>query len=1354
MPKRQDREPQAKNSSMFVRLRLVLAFALVILTVSIGYYYLHVQRKSDYLMSRNFRLLTSMGVRIESSVGGQGRVLKHLSEKKDFMAAARGERRRGKEGEAHAQRKNEILKVLAPQFDSVKVSDQKAPEAGVKAWHRTSTGPEGPTFKFFHVAKDGTVLEGEVKLERLVERSLASHEALESVLLADSEGEVVYQKGLHNLGITHLSALTESDNEDKRDRGGPGSRASGLLFGASEHREGVRVAGKRYRLFVEPFSLPIQAPGDEKKAAAAGHKETWLLCGLIPEKEQVYKSMAVSSALLMLLLGGLLLAVLSWPFLKLRLLGDRQRVRLLDVGLVGVCSLAGASIATLTLLDMFAFHRFNGQAEAQVEKLAGEMEERLFAEIFKAYEHLEALESMAKGTKEKPLDLEAPENIERASEPFDRKAAYPFWDNFTLIDKSGMQKVKWSTSSVVSTLIPVRERPYFQRVRDQDLWHLERGGKEIALYVQSIVSSTRGNKLVALAKPSALEGFAASMLTISMPSLIDPVLPPGFGFVVIDIEEGSGKVLFHSDSERNLTESFFAETDQDRRLRSAVFAKRSETMDLRYWGRDYIARVEPVDGLPWAIVALREKELLRAVNLEWIVTTISFILAYMGLLGAVLLVVVAVRPSYRASWLWPDRSRDYLVLSSVLLVLVLAFGLAIWLLPGGSDLFAVSMTLPFAALVTAYLRLGRPIHQTGRNVALLCGGALLVLSASLLLGGSLDADRRPGLRPLIVVLVAVSLALAAKLPRRGGNGRTVSPAQSRYAAAAVLLLLLTAVLPTLGFFESARRIQFESFVKHGQLRLALSLQERARRIQRDARRDRYKEPEKGSGEDEGWKAFVQHRLAVSTLPEEVPVKLRGLDVYAAPFYDTRVTLLKGSPERKSAIRGEKCPCDPEGEPSLLAEIFEERLPRASESSVELRELLHGASSDCDWNWLKGSAGGGLGLYRTAYPEGGLALVSLQNRNRPEETGEFPAFMAGLPLLALLVWLVGFISRNVFLLDPSDPAWPASGRGPSRPGLREFIVDRSGEWTPAEPCFEIDLCALRDGPPESGDRWRRLSRSARGQDVLIRGLDDILEDEGFQGEVLEFLEKLVEKHQNRIVILSKTSSARLFPSSGRNGKGGPSETEERWRTLISAFDVVNANRATQESPINNLHDVLKEECGLNSDLLDLVTRRLKHLNASAKVTPEQVLEELGEVAEGYYQSLWASCSPQEEVVLEHLAEDGFVSERNRRTVRRLIARGLVRREPHLRLMNETFRRFVVSSICKSQVRAVEQDAEPSAWDRLRVPLFLGLAAGLLFVLTTQQSLLDGSVGTVAGVAAGVPALLNMMELFGGRFPGMK
>ena len=50
-------------------------------------------------------------------------------------------------------------------------------------------------------------------------------------------------------------------------------------------------------------------------------------------------------------------------------------------------------------------------------------------------------------------------------------------------------------------------------------------------------------------------------------SLVDPVLPAGFDFAVVDNE---GKVLFHSDLTRVLSEKFIVEADGDLELMSAV----------------------------------------------------------------------------------------------------------------------------------------------------------------------------------------------------------------------------------------------------------------------------------------------------------------------------------------------------------------------------------------------------------------------------------------------------------------------------------------------------------------------------------------------------------------------------------------------------------------------------------------------------------------------------------------------------------------------------------------------------------------------------------------------------------------
>lgn len=1379
MSKPLGKELLEKRSSVLMRLRLALSFALVILIGSAGYYYLHVQKKSEYLESRNFRLLAAMGRRVEGSVEGQGRVLENLTKKEELIQAleiltpqeaadgkaessttpAGGKSEADPEQKAKKESalkdKKKILTALVPLLEDVEMRREAAQGGGRS--YRLEPDRDGYVLKLnHHLPEEKRTFLGSVKFKALLDTGMGTRGAFETVLLADSQGHVLYQEGATHLGITQLSAFfpDRRTGKEPKDRKQREEEERTPLVGYSEHRK-VELAGRTYRLFVKPFTLPIHSPRFKAEGGSRAQEEIWLICGLVPESVHFYTGMAVSSSLMTLLLAILLLGLLSWPFAKLRLLGERQRIRPLDVLLVGICSLLGASILTVLVLDSFAFSTLGSQAGDQVETLATGIEERLRKEIIAAYDQLVKLEEEAEKV---PGAREA----SKRNHPNDLRQ-YPFWTIFSLMDDEGMQRVKWTTNTVAPAPIKVGRREYFQRARNDELWTLREGP---SLYVDAIVSWTSGERVATISKKaeSGRHGTQVSALTIPMLSLIHPVLPPGFDFVVIDSDDPEGRVLFHSDPGRNLSESFFAETDQDRRLRSAVFAKRSETMTLRYWGNDYIARVEPVEDIPWTIIVLRDKKLLRAVNLEWIVTTVFFLLLYCSLIAALLFGALSIRPAHRSGWLWPDlnRRRGYADICKLLLALAAVFILAIYGLPGGYNLFVTSIILPLLAIVVAYLRVCR--WQERAAAAVVCGCALLVLLGLALLAGSGEEGGQLWLRLSIVALAGLVLAAAVLLLRRDKKredptGKIKEQSRQRfrtrdlYVMAGLLLLVSTAVLPTLGFFESAHRIHFDSFIKHGQLRLALSLKERGLRVRRDVRREK----------SHDMKRFLDRRLAVSAAEEP---KWGGMDVYSLPFFGTTI-----SRADTANGQGEDCLCEPNHGSKAMAELFEALLPRASETAVEMRELMHRAASDCTWHWHGNAAEGNLVLHSKSDPRGGLALASSAGRAptySPVVQG-FLSSIAVLLLLMLLMWLVLFVARNLFLLEPDDTLLPAGSPAPFA-GRNLFLVNRHRDWRMPDlgEHQRIDLRLLRD-TAHGSDRLRQSLRDARDGDVVVDGFGERMQDDAFQERVLKFLERLVSVHPYRVVVRSTEYPEMLFaPEKHRRidpVDGGAASTQERWRRLLSSFvlfdeDLRSYRQVGEEIPAPASTEatappmikskLLREECGGNPALLRIGSRLDK---TAGSRTREQLLEEFGEEAAVYYRKLWASCSPEEEVVLGHLAEDGFVNEKNRRTVRRLIARELVRRDPNLRLMNETFRRFVVSSICKSEVRAVEQEAEPSAWDKLRLPLFVGLATSLVFFFTTQQALLDGAAGTITGIAAGVPALIQMIDLMGaGRFPG--
>src|SRR3954451_17200192 len=95
----------------------------------------------------------------------------------------------------------------------------------------------------------------------------------------------------------------------------------------------------------------------------------------------VYKSLAVPSSLLLVILAALLLTALSWPLVRLRLMGERQGVRIVDVLLLGVCSLLGVAVSTLAVIDFYTYSELRRVSEAQLAEFASTMAANISQEI-------------------------------------------------------------------------------------------------------------------------------------------------------------------------------------------------------------------------------------------------------------------------------------------------------------------------------------------------------------------------------------------------------------------------------------------------------------------------------------------------------------------------------------------------------------------------------------------------------------------------------------------------------------------------------------------------------------------------------------------------------------------------------------------------------------------------------------------------------------------------------------------------------------------------------------------------------------------------------------------------------------
>jgi hypothetical protein len=1397
--------------------------ALALLLVFGGYYLFYARKNSDYLIHRNYRLLATLGSQVGQAIESERKALRTLQVFSDDPA---------KVGAALRKFTEQYDFKLSEFQDCVGDTERRQLRDDPKAANQNpiyptlERRPDGYRVSFHYLENPC----GWVGLNELLEPIFGSREAFDGVLLANGNGDVVYQRpalGLHRLEQLQGAARAPRPKGDDKAEGAGVETVLAKMTGSSRAMDG-EVGGRDYKVFVQPVGLPMAdaaatvapRPAGDKPAAGVRDKDKdWMICGLVASDKLSSESLAVPPSYLAAAVAALLLCLLSWPILKLVLLGERQRVRLLDLLMVSWCSLLGVSLLTLFLLDFVHHGELERLADEQTGAFAQGMADNLQAEIRSAYGQLETLEGAVAEVPPKPG---GPSDL--LDERKDLITKYPFFDAFMLFDVEGEPQLKWTTDALLLPTRSVAARDYFKRTVRGELWPVPaREGESAAessrcdasqtslepdprnraadcFVLESVSSLVTGVRMGLLAKlargglPDEYKVVKVATLSLPMLSVIHPVLPPDLSFAVID---PSGKVLFHSDTGRNLVENLFDETDQDRRLRSAVLARNKVTLNLRYWGEDFKVSTAPVDGPPWTVVALQDRGPVEAVNLESVLSAAVFLIFFVGLFALVPTMVALVRPAYRAEWLWPapERSNDYVRLVAVYLLLLLAFIPAVFLLAGSDRLVGIACLLALLALVLGYLQLTQHARRRpamiawGLGLALLCLGLGGLLAPSEVDAGS-DGQALRDWLPLASTLAPALAAAFVVLVRpqwwRRRTRRRGLALPWAYPALGALLLLLAAVLPTVCIFKLAQRIQTDCWVKHGQLDLARAIRKHDNRVARTYR------DEWGRGKTE----LAAKPLLLSTRPPAPGAPAGGrpgpaadppLDFYGGYFFGTRLAALETEAPGDRASSGAGTESHG-GEHSLLPEFLEDLLPTYSKYSAETRELLRDRATGGGWHWHR--RGGRLELERPdldlaletalprtwlsgALPEGGSGGTSA---GAAHARGPAEVALIAVPLLLLLAGLAWFISRRVFLVDLFEPLWSGrEGDLPATVGSNVFLISRRREWHVRDRerrFFCLHLGDLENGTLGWPERRLELLRSLPARNILVDGFEQGILDPAFNDRKLALLEELVK--ERTVVVLSTVSPAQLCARQEGAAAGAPSSSpasEERWRDLLGSFTVIDEDTRPRLSECGEvsvlawkeLQDLLRsgwqpaepshwrsawlrDECGGNP-FLTQIGHELDLLPVG--LDRRQLLEEFSERAEVYYRSLWESCNPHEKVVLGHLAEDGLINEKDRRVVRRLMARGLVRRAPVFRLINETFRRYVVSPVCRNEVVELEQGAGASPWDRFRRPFFGALAVGVVFFFATQKQLLDGSMAIATAFTAGLPVVVKALDLLSGR-----
>lgn len=1286
---------------------------LAILAVMAGvYYFVYVDGKRSYLVEWSFRRLGAMSDRVESRLGSYRQVVANVAERADDPEESIG--------------RAAPLELVAPPALHQRTKDD--PPDVVTSVRTTLVGGV-PFVRIAAVAPRGFDVAARLRVRDLVAPAL-DKEGFDKLLFAAAEdGRVLFQEGRSDVAMTSLAGLKRADGSE--------IGLAGLVRSTGLYD--VDISGQKYRLFVEPCAI---TPGESG----------FILAGLMRSDRLTIDSLKISSSLIVILASLFLLAALAFPFLKLLYMGAGERLRAIDALLVSLCALVGIAVLCLVLLDLMAYRRLSEAANLQLAELGAGVRDSFLAEVDDAQAQLGDLNRLALAQvpwawegADAPLALAPETPLESRKGLVLPQSRYPDFDSFFWANERGWQTVKWTPRDQETPGINVRDRSYFQNVVRGRLW--TRNGRRLTL--EPVRSWTTGEGLFVVAMP-VLDGrerppgpaLAAgpparkaevpvvqsrpvvAALAVSMVSLREPVLPPGYGFALVSED---GRVLAHSDAKKSLQENLLEETGSDRALRSSLFARRSGLIEVRYAGREHMLHPVPVAGLPWSVVAFRDKTFLRTVNVQILTTALLCLILYVTAF-IVLFGLVYLLPHFRARWVWPARERR-----GVYAQLAVLYALCLLIYPAAlttsdpSHLFWTGMLVPLLVLLVSYIKAGRNGGELApRHWAALALAALVVALLLVLLWARLA---EPVFLFLLASLAAGGALLFLPAANRFFARLAGPPPRFSYVTAAALLLAVLSILPAVSFFKLSYDLHVENMIKHGQVRMVRGVEERLRK---------------------GLPADPRH------------------GAYFASFFGTRV------PGEAEEQEGHEPAHD-----RWLPRLLEDYLPLYNDVSAEMGRLSKDEADDRGWHWKR--AAGRLVLH-TGHGEGdpGVHLASL-----------VPSFLLGLTDWTLLgasvivlglamVGVVWFLVRKILLLRTHVPFWIDRldlAAGSLGGNVIRISRRRDPLRVPDRPdAAVIDLVAA-EGAVEAGTALDEPSLAGKRL-VFVDHFEHRLRDAAFNGAKRALLEDLVADPERKVVVLSAVDPHLCLVAGSSYGgiKGAVGEGErEAWGSLLSEFETFDLDgpgdprdleaalarlgEELEKNPpgaawieqeawryhVRSCLGAVRAECSVTAPLQAIGLGLLPALDLR-EMDRGQIFDEIRERAEVYYRSLWASLADGEKLLLVHLAEEGLVNPKNRRPLQRLLARGIARRDPALRVMNETFRSFVIAH--KHCVMAIERrDAEESPWAHLKRPLMTMLVGVAVFFFATQRDMFNTTLVFVTALAGTLPQLLQLVGFFG-------
>ena len=211
--------------------------------------------------------------------------------------------------------------------------------------------------------------------------------------------------------------------------------------------------------------------------------------------------------------------------------------------------------------------------------------------------------------------------------------------------------------------------------------------------------------------------------------------------------------------------------------------------------------------------------------------------------------------------------------------------------------------------------------------------------------------------------------------------------------------------------------------------------------------------------------------------------------------------------------------------------------------------------------------------------------------------------------------------------------------------------------------------------------------------------------------------------------------------------------QAWRRTLSSFRIINVtvNRVPPARQLNGTWqrepDRIADEEWLQKEL-----EALPELEPLLELLPREVIgstrknaiDRIVDRAYGAYMGLWDACTENEKLVLVQLATESVINPKQESTVRGLLQRGLIVRDPGLRIINQSFARFIAAIQDPDEVKTWERTADGVSWAHSRWVVLGFLLLALLFLWATQRELFNTTITFLTAAVVGLPGLVKVLS----------